>query len=133
MVWWINLIPNIIKKFVSDHSDIKADFITADGGFNWKDENYQEQEAYILLLCEIYCALKTQKKGGCLIVRMSDCFYKSTVDLIYILSSMYEKTYVTKPTISPQYESERFLVCSNFVSTLIVVISSHDNNNIDFT
>lgn len=28
---------------------------------------------------------------------------------------MYEKTYITKPIISPQYDSERFLVCSNFV------------------
>ena len=42
--------PDIIDKFVKDNQKNKADLITADGGFPWKDENYQEQEAYLLLL-----------------------------------------------------------------------------------
>ena len=31
----------------------KADFITADGGFDWKNENIQEQEAFKLILAQI--------------------------------------------------------------------------------
>ena len=35
---------NKTKKF--------ADIVSADGGFEWNDENYQEQEAYQLILGE---------------------------------------------------------------------------------
>lgn len=106
--------PNIIKKFVSDHSDIKADFITADGGFNWKDENYQEQEAYILLLSEMYCALKTQAKGGSFVIKFFETFTELTVKMIEILKRFYENVIITKPLLSRPSNSERYIVCLNF-------------------
>jgi 23S rRNA U2552 (ribose-2'-O)-methylase RlmE/FtsJ len=40
----------------------KADLITADGGFIWNDENYQEQEAYRLIIGEILTAIKIQER-----------------------------------------------------------------------
>ena len=42
--------------------EVDKEFITADGGFYWNNENYQEQEAYKLILGEIITALNIQKK-----------------------------------------------------------------------
>lgn len=106
--------PEIIKKFISDHSSIKADFITADGGFNWKDENYQEQEAYVLLLSEIYCALKTQEKGGSFVIKFFETFTELTVKMIEILKRFYENVVITKPLLSRPSNSERYIVCLNY-------------------
>jgi 23S rRNA U2552 (ribose-2'-O)-methylase RlmE/FtsJ len=107
---------DIIDKFVSDHSapTSKADLITADGGFNWKDENYQEQEAYVLLLAEIYCALKTQKTGGSFIIKFFETFTELTIKMIEILKRYYEDVYITKPLLSRPSNSERYIVCLNF-------------------
>jgi hypothetical protein len=67
------------------------------------------------LFFKITTAVCIQAKGGCLIMKLTDCFHKTTTDIVYILSSMYEKTYILKPSISQQSNSERFLVCYNFL------------------
>ena len=41
-----------------------------------------------------------QKQEGCFILKIFDCFMKRTIDLLYLLSSFYIKTYVTKPQTS---------------------------------
>ena len=38
-----------------------------------------------------------------------------TVDLLYILSSFYEKVYITKPQTSRYANSEKYIVCRNFL------------------
>jgi 23S rRNA U2552 (ribose-2'-O)-methylase RlmE/FtsJ len=106
--------PNIIKQFVQDHQKLKADLITADGGFNWKDENYQEQEAYILLLSEIYCALRTQKDGGSFVLKIFETFTELTVKMIEILKCFYSNVLITKPLLSRLSNSERYIICMNF-------------------
>ena len=107
---------DIIDKFVSDNKNNKADFITADGGFNWKDENFQEQEAYLLLLSEIYCALKVQKKGGSFVIKFFETFTDLTVKMIQILRQFYENVIITKPLLSRPSNSERYIICLNFNS-----------------
>jgi len=104
----------IIDKFIEDHKDKSADLITADGGFNWKDENYQEQEAYILILSEIYCALNTQKIGGCFVIKIFETFTELTVKMIEILKQFYENVIITKPLLSRPSNSERYVICLNY-------------------
>jgi 23S rRNA U2552 (ribose-2'-O)-methylase RlmE/FtsJ len=105
--------PDIIQKFILDNAN-SADFITADGGFNWKDENFQEQEAYVLLLCEIYCAIKSQKEGGSFIIKFFETFTELTVKMIQILRQFYSDVYITKPLLSRPSNSERYIVCLNY-------------------
>jgi len=93
----------------------KMDIITANG---WLDthvelDNY-ETRIYPLLLAQICFAICLQKKGGCFILRINDCFTTSTVELLYLLSSFYEKVYLTKPRTSCFTNSEKYLVCINF-------------------
>jgi cap1 methyltransferase len=90
-------------------------FITADGGFDFSEDfNKQEQKITNLLFAQIAYALCTQKKGGTFVLKMFDCFAAASIDLLYLLSSFYEKVYVTKPQTSRMANSERYIVCINF-------------------
>ena len=92
------------------------DFVTGDGGFDFSG-NYNEQELAIssLLFGQIAYAVATQKRGGAFILKVFDIFHQSTVDLVAFLSSLYENVYVTKPNISRYVNSEKYLVCINFI------------------
>ncbi len=92
----------------------KADLVTADGGFEWKNENYQEQEAYILILGEIISALTIQANGGTFVLKVFETFTPITIKLINILSSFYEETYVYKPFFSRATNSEKYIICKGF-------------------
>ncbi len=101
-----------IDKFVKFSK--KADFITADGGFIWKDENYQEQEAYRLVLGEIITALKTQADGGSFVLKLFEIYTDISIKMISILTSVYKTVYITKPLTSRPSNSERYIVCKGF-------------------
>ena len=126
----------IIDKFIKDNENNKADLITADGGFNWKDENYQEQEAYILLLSEIYCALNVQKKNGCFVIKFFEIFTEVTVKMIEILKQYYDNVLITKPLLSRISNSERYIICLNFNDSKSnldkiydIIKKSHENSD----
>jgi 23S rRNA U2552 (ribose-2'-O)-methylase RlmE/FtsJ len=105
-----------IKLFRKDIEKNKkfADLITADGGFPWFDENYQEQEVYRLLLGEIICALNIQNKGGHFILKIYEIFTDVTIKLLCILKSFYENVYIYKPFLSRSSNSERYIIAKNF-------------------
>lgn len=90
-----------------------ADLIYCEGG----DKNGSEQSRLEDLFLEISQAVCIQAHKGTIIVKLHDCFFRTTAELVFILSSMYEKTYIIKPNVSNIYSSERFLVCNNFLFT----------------
>lgn len=91
-----------------------ADLVTADGGFDWDNENYQEQEAYMLILGEIIGALRVQNKDGNFVLKLFETFTLSSLKMIYLLSSFYEKVYICKPLFSRESNSEKYLICKGF-------------------
>ena len=101
-----------IDKFVKFSK--KADFITADGGFIWNDENFQEQEAYKLVIGEILTTIKIQNKSGSFILKLFEIYTDISIKIISILSSLYETTFITKPLTSRPSNSERYIVCRGF-------------------
>ena len=105
--------PKTIKLF-GGKFDKNADFITADGGFNWKNENTQEQEAFKLIYAQILMALKIQKKGGNFVCKFYESYTTSTVKLMCILSACYTSVTVVKPLTSRQSNSEKYLVCLGY-------------------
>jgi 23S rRNA U2552 (ribose-2'-O)-methylase RlmE/FtsJ len=92
------------------------DFITGDGGFDFS-VNFNEQEKVMLplLFAQVCYALLLQRKGGTFVLKIFDCFMKSTIDIIYILSSFYEKVYIMKPQTSRYANSERYIICIGFL------------------
>ena len=104
-----------IEKYSSS-----MDIITGDGGFDFSmDFNKQETHIANLLFAQIAFALCMQKQNGSFILKIFDSFMQHTIDLIAILSSFYEKVYITKPQTSRYANSEKYLVCKGFL---------HDSN-----
>lgn len=112
----INQIKTIsqFKKEI-DKSKLYADLITADGSYDWDDDNYQEQEGYQLILGEIIAALRVQNKDGNFVLKVFETFTIPSIKMIYLLSSFYKETYVYKPFTSRQSNSEKYIVCKGFI------------------
>jgi 23S rRNA U2552 (ribose-2'-O)-methylase RlmE/FtsJ len=96
-----------------------SDLITSDGGFDWKRENLQEQEAYKLVFGEILTALKLQKDGGNFVIKFFETYTKNTVKLIQMLRQIYTKVYLAKPYTSRISNSEKYIVCKGFNKSTI--------------
>ena len=93
-----------------------VDIITADGGIDVSNDfNKQEKLVSKLLIAEIIYAVTMQKKGGYFILKIFDIFSKLTVDMLYLLSCLYNEVYITKPHTSRLANSEKYIVCKNFL------------------
>lgn len=107
-------VDNFIYCKEKYHSSM--DFITGDGGFDFSmDFNNQEINMSRLLFAQIAYALCMQKIGGSFVLKIFDSFMLHTIDMMYILSSFYEKVYITKPQTSRYANSEKYVVCKNFL------------------
>lgn len=105
---------NNLKYIIENHSN-SMDIVTADGGFDFStDFNKQEQVAFRLIFTQVIYALVMQKKGGHFVLKIFDIFEDSTVDILYLLSTFYEKIVLMKPYTSRYANSEKYVVCKNF-------------------
>lgn len=109
-----------VKKFKIES---KVDLVTADGGFEWKNENTQEQEYVNLLVGQIYTALKCLNKGGSLVLTVYETYTDVSLNLISILSGLFEKLYVHKPLTSRPSNSEKFIIGMGFKDNAEKVIN----------
>lgn len=105
--------PKTIMLFGGDMRE-KADFITADGGFEWGNENIQEQEAFRLIFGQIVGAIMNQKKGGHFVCKFFETFTMTSVKFLAVLQACYKKVEVIKPLTSRQSNSEKYYVCMDF-------------------
>ncbi|QKF93757.1 ribosomal RNA methyltransferase domain [Fadolivirus algeromassiliense] len=103
-----------IKLFGGNFNKQKANFITADGGFDWDNENIQEQESFKLILGQVITALKIQDKKGNFVCKVYETFSGIASKLISILASFYDNVYLVKPLMSRASNSEKYVVCVNF-------------------
>ncbi len=102
----LNYLRSSIKK--------PADLVTADGGFKWINENYQEQEAYALIMGEIIGAISVCAKNGAFVLKVFETFTHVTIKLLYMLASFFEETYIYKPFFSRDTNSEKYIICKGF-------------------
>jgi 23S rRNA U2552 (ribose-2'-O)-methylase RlmE/FtsJ len=112
---------NFLNNEVRNKSNIKhngnsgADFVTADGGFDFSIEyNYQEQSSCKLIFSQILCALKCQKQNGTFICKFFDFNLYFTVEMLYLLYTLYESVVIYKPFTSRIANSEKYIICTNF-------------------
>ena len=91
------------------------DLVTGDGGFDFSI-HYLSQEIVSapLILCQISFAVAMQKRGGAFIIKMFDTFSKISLDILYLLSNIYETVNFVKPHTSRYANSEKYIVCKNF-------------------
>ena len=124
--------PKLIKNYKGDFNitDIKtisqykkeftklktlANLIIGNCKYKWNNILYKEQESYILILGQIIAVLKTQKKDGNFIIKIYDSYTLLTLKLIYILTSCYKSSYIYKPFLSRPTDSDKYIICKNFI------------------
>jgi len=87
---------------------------------------------------------KNQESCGSCVIKLNHIFYKPVVDILYILSSLYEKVYVLKPNSSNITTFDKYIVCKNYQKNesknlhykcsyyrLLVFLKKLENKNID--
>ena len=106
-------LDNLVDCYTRHKSSMEI--ITADGGFDFSsDFNNQETTSLSLIVCQIAFAISMQKKGGHFVIKVFDTFKRTSIDLIYILSFLYEEVYFIKPNTSRYTNSEKYIVCKYF-------------------
>lgn len=58
--------------------------------------------------------LKNQKHKGTCIIKIGYIFHKPIVDILYFLSSLYDKVYLSKPSTNNIISFDRYIICKNF-------------------
>lgn len=103
-----------VRRFSEHFTKRKADLVTGDGGFKWKNENLQEQEAFTLILGQIITALNIQEKNGSFVLKIYESFTEITIKLLCILKSFYDDLLIVKPLTSRKSNSEKYVVCMKY-------------------
>jgi hypothetical protein len=71
---------------------------------------------YILNLMLILAFIfKNMNSEGVAIIKISHIFYKPVVDIIYILTTLFERVYLIKPSTSNVTTFDKYIVCKNFI------------------
>jgi 23S rRNA U2552 (ribose-2'-O)-methylase RlmE/FtsJ len=114
-----------LQNFVycKDKYESSMDFITADGGFDFSNDfKNQENSIVRLLFAQIAFAICMQKHNGTFILKIFDTFMLHSIDLLYLLSSLYREVYICKPQTSRCANSEKYVVCKYFIHSSCNVI-----------
>lgn len=105
-----------IKKYLLNFNNYKANLVTADGGFDFsKNFNEQELDSHHIIFNEIMVSILILKKGGNFICKIFDIFNLFTVQIIYLLNSLFKEVYLYKPNTSRTANSEKYIICKSFI------------------
>lgn len=110
-----------ILDYITNVTPNACKLITCDGGFDINGD-YEHQEALLnkLLLCETYLILRLQKNKGSSVIKFFDLFSINTMKIIYILSLFYKSISFVKPLSSRPANSEKYLLCEDFVEDNLI-------------
>ena len=101
--------------YCNDNYANTMDYITADGGFDFSvDFNKQEELSMKLIIAQIFFAIIMQKEGGNFVLKIFDIFKFKTVEIIFLLSNLYDYVYIYKPYTSRVANSEKYVICKNY-------------------
>jgi|UniRef100_A0A6C0D8A2 hypothetical protein len=62
----------------------------------------------------LYFIFIHQSQNGVCVIKVNSLVYKPILDIIYLLTNVYEKVHINKPNISSTFSNERFIICKNF-------------------
>jgi len=108
-------ILNYVKKFENQ----KAHIVTADGGFDYSaDFNGQELNSCQIIYSEVVVALKILIEKGTFICKVFDLFSVPMIRILDILERNFEYIYIYKPESSRPANSEKYIICINFLNKI---------------
>lgn len=59
--------------------------------------------------------IRNQNNEGVTILKINNIFYKPVVEILYLLTSLFEKVYMIKPNTSNITTFDKYIVCKNFI------------------
>jgi hypothetical protein len=80
----------------------------------YESNNYNFNEYLCSLIQILLFILRYQINGGVCIIKIHSTFDKPIIDIIYILTTLYEKTYIVKPNTNNVTTFEKYIVCKGF-------------------
>jgi len=100
------IFQNSFNHIISNHTF--TDLITL-------SSNETNEYNYTLdLLKQLCIAVSIQKTKGVMIFKIFSVFHSLTIDLLYLVCSLYEKVYITKPLCTSPSEFSKYIVCKGF-------------------
>jgi hypothetical protein len=117
----INLNENITllyDKFIRNRnnrsqSQIKYDFLY----FESNKTDYLDIDNYTnYMIFLFYIIVKYQNNEGISIIKINNLIHKSIVDILYLLTNIFEKVMIIKPSVTNIISGERFIVCKKFMN-----------------
>jgi 23S rRNA U2552 (ribose-2'-O)-methylase RlmE/FtsJ/uncharacterized protein YlaN (UPF0358 family) len=110
---------NDVKNYINNFKDNKANFVTADGGFDYSSNfNGQELNSCQIIYSECIIALNVLKLNGCFVCKVFDLFSITMIQILYIVSLCFEEIYIYKPDTSRPANSEKYLICLYYKDNL---------------
>jgi hypothetical protein len=70
---------------------------------------------YISFIQSVIAILRNQNLNGISVIKISDVFHKPIIDILYFLTSLYERVYICKPNTNNIISFDRFIICKNFL------------------
>ena len=67
------------------------------------------------ILIQMCMALCIQCKKGIFIWKIGDCYSQLSLEILFFLSSFYERIYIMKPSFMDISKSEKYIVCKGFL------------------
>ena len=105
---------SIINALITKYNG-RFDMITGDGGILICNHDEQEELTYRLIASELYISMHCLRKGGVLIIKFFETFLVKSKALLQIISENFNKVYVYKPETSRCTNSEKYIVCFEFL------------------
>lgn len=99
-------------KYMNEVSVSKCDFLF----FEFKPEEYSNLSHYFTnMIYTLDVIVNHQTIDGISIIKVDNIHYKLIVDILHILSGLFEKVYLIKPSVSNVISSERYVICKHFI------------------
>jgi len=106
---------NLYELFIINNYKDKLDLIICE----FHPDEYSDTKKYINnIILVLLIIVKYQMKQGMCVIKIDNILYKAVIDVIFIITSIYDKIYLVKPSISNVIKSERYLICKGFNETL---------------
>jgi hypothetical protein len=102
--------------FITNNYENKLDLIICE----FEAHEYINTKKYITnMLLVLMIVIKYQTNQGTCVIKIDNIFYKSIIDILFILSALYDKIYLVKPIISNVTKGERYVICKSFNSGIL--------------
>jgi hypothetical protein len=94
------------------------------------DNNYLNNY-FLQLIQVVIIILKYQAQNGICVIKLDTTFHKPVVDILFMLTTLFDKTFIIKPSLSRITSFEKYVVCKNFTNTTFSTITTSVVTTVD--